>query len=76
MAPIVKWVGCLYRGMALPTQLANRVEEKREAVHDYTEQTESRVTKYALLLIFYLGAAITGIGLLILGVAYVLANRQ
>lgn len=62
--------------MALPTQLADRVESKREAVHDYTEQTESRVTKYALLLIFYLGAAITGIGLLVLGVAYALASRE
>lgn len=62
--------------MALPSQLANRVESKRESVHEYTEQTESRATKYALLAIFYLGAAVTGIGLLILAVAYVLANRQ
>lgn len=62
--------------MALPTQLADRVESKREAVHDYTEQTESRATKYALLTIFYLGAAVTVIGLLVLGVAYALASRQ
>lgn len=76
MALIVKWVACIEDRMALPTQLADRVESKREAVHDYTEQTESRVTKYALLLIFYLGAAITGIGLLVLGVAYALASRE
>lgn len=62
--------------MALPTQLADRVDSKREAVHDYTEQTESRMTKYALLGIFYLGAAITGIGLVILAIAYVLASRE
>jgi|GEM_PF-2728013 len=62
--------------MALPVQLADRVESKREAVHEYSEQTERRVTKYALLAIFYLGAAVTGIGLLILGVAYVLASRE
>lgn len=62
--------------MALPAQLADRVESKREAVHEYTEQTESRVTKYALLAIFYLGATVTVIGILILGVAYVLASRE
>lgn len=62
--------------MALPTQLADRVDSKREAVHDYSEQTESRVTKYALLGIFYLGAAVTGIGILILGIAYALASRE
>lgn len=76
MAPIIKWVARVPLAMALPTQFADRVESKREAVHDYTAQTESRVTKYALLLIFYLGAAITGIGLLILAVAYALASRE
>lgn len=62
--------------MALPLQIADRVESKREAVHAYSQRTESRLTGYALLAIFYLGAAVTGIGLLILATAYVLANRN
>jgi hypothetical protein len=62
--------------MALPVQVADRVESKREAVHEYGQQTESRVTKYALLALFYLGTAVTGMGLLILAVSYVLANRH
>lgn len=53
-------------------EYAERVEETRRDVHDWSDRT---VTQVLVLFLFYGGLAITGLGLLVVAASYVVARR-
>lgn len=51
---------------------ADRIEETRREVHEWSDQT---ITAAVVLFLFYGGLAITGLGLLVVLVSYVVARQ-